>query len=84
MLHPRGHGGLPPIFLQVCGFDPLRDDALIYERVLRTEYNIPTKLILYPGLAHGFWAFLPKMEFSKQYQEDTVQGLAWLLSFVKS
>jgi hypothetical protein len=29
---------------------PLRDHALIYNRVLREEYGIATKLDLYPGL----------------------------------
>ncbi len=35
--HPRGHRDLPPALFQIDGMDPLRDDALIYERVLREE-----------------------------------------------
>jgi acetyl esterase/lipase len=31
----RGNKDLPPAYLQVCGLDHLRDEALIYERVLK-------------------------------------------------
>ncbi|KAJ8072029.1 hypothetical protein PM082_015587 [Marasmius tenuissimus] len=41
------HKGLPPAFLQICGLDPLRDEGLIYEKVLR-EAGVPTKLEVYP------------------------------------
>ncbi|KAL0577969.1 hypothetical protein V5O48_004005 [Marasmius crinis-equi] len=37
------HNGLPPAYLQVCGLDPLRDEGLLYEQVLR-EAGVPTKL----------------------------------------
>jgi len=37
LTNPRGYEALPPIFFQVCGMDPLRDDALIYEKHLRTD-----------------------------------------------
>lgn len=52
--HPKGHADLPPAYFQVYGLDLLRDDALIYERVLREEYGIKTKLDIYPGLPHSF------------------------------
>ena len=51
--HPDGHTGLPPIAFQVCGMDPLRDEALIYERVLREDFGVNTKLHVYPGLPHS-------------------------------
>jgi acetyl esterase/lipase len=37
------HTGLPPSYLQICGLDPLRDEGLLYERLLR-EQGILTKL----------------------------------------
>jgi acetyl esterase/lipase len=72
------HEGLPPAYIQVCGADPLRDEGLIYEQVLR-EANVRTKLDIFPGLPHGFWSWFPEAGFSKVFQAKTVDGLKWLL-----
>lgn len=37
------HNGLPPTYIQVCGLDPLRDEGLLYEKVLREE-GVKTKV----------------------------------------
>ncbi|ETS85765.1 hypothetical protein PFICI_03790 [Pestalotiopsis fici W106-1] len=75
----RGHADLPPAYFQVCGLDPLRDEALIYERILREEVGIPTKLDLYKGFGHYFWTNFPLLEQSRVFVEDTVKGAKWLL-----
>jgi acetyl esterase/lipase len=77
------HQKLPPTYFQVCGLDPLRDEALIYEEVLREDCGIKTKVHLYKGLPHGFWYFWPKAEFSKRLRADSVEGLRWLLGQTK-
>jgi acetyl esterase/lipase len=59
--------------------DPLRDEAMLYERFLREKYGCKTKSIVYPGVPHGFWSFFPKGEISKQFVKDTVDGVEWLL-----
>ncbi|OJD34456.1 ab hydrolase superfamily protein [Diplodia corticola] len=71
--------GLPPVYVQVCGLDPLRDEALLFEHELRTEHGTPTKLQLYPGLPHSFWSFFPQLQASKKWIRDTLEGVEWLL-----
>jgi acetyl esterase len=44
--------GLPPAFVNVCQFDPLRDEGIVYAQRL-AQANVPTELVLYPGTFHG-------------------------------
>ncbi|KAI1459952.1 putative lipase/esterase [Annulohypoxylon moriforme] len=75
----NGHRGLPPAYFQVCGIDPLRDEGLIYERVLREEAGVKTRLDLYKGFGHYFWTNWPQLQRSRELVEDTVKGVKWLL-----
>lgn len=75
----ESHKDLPPTYFQICGMDALRDDGLIYERILSEENGVKTKVQLYPGLPHGFWSWQPEAEFSKQLHRDSVEGMKWLL-----
>ena len=40
------HAGLAPAFIQVQGLDPLRDEGILYEKLLR-EAGVPTRIIQY-------------------------------------
>ena len=60
--------------------DPLRDEGLIYERVLREEYGIKTRLNVYAGYGHMFWTNFPKLSMSKKFVMDTLEGFKWLLA----
>jgi acetyl esterase/lipase len=51
LLHPD-LAGLPPAFIQCGGLDPLRDEALLYERLLREEHGTPTRINVYNGFGH--------------------------------
>lgn len=77
--NPKGHANLPAAYFQVNGMDPLRDEAIIYEKMLREENGTRTKLDMYPGLPHGFWGFFPMLKRSNDFREDMVQGMGWLL-----
>ncbi|RYP06888.1 hypothetical protein DL764_002881 [Monosporascus ibericus] len=71
------HKGLPPVYIQVCGQDPVRDDGLIYEKVLR-GCGVSTKLDVYPGVPHGFMFLFPTLEISERCNLDTMKGIGWL------
>ena len=44
--------GLPPTFISVCEFDPLRDEGIAYARRL-TQAGVRTQLCHYPGTFHA-------------------------------
>uniref|UniRef100_A0A0W0F0A8 Alpha/beta hydrolase fold-3 domain-containing protein n=1 Tax=Moniliophthora roreri TaxID=221103 RepID=A0A0W0F0A8_MONRR len=72
------HKELPPAFIQVCGFDPLRDEGILYERVLK-EAGVLTRLEVYPGTTHGFHLQYASIKQGAKWREDCKEGLRWLL-----
>jgi len=77
LLYPS-HKGLAPAVIQACGLDPLRDEALLYDRLLR-EDGVKTKTIAYPGVPHGFQYLFPALKMAVKWEEDYRAGLRWLL-----
>ncbi|PYH48551.1 alpha/beta hydrolase [Aspergillus saccharolyticus JOP 1030-1] len=69
---------LPPAYIQVAGCDPLRDDGIIWESMLR-ESGIKTKLDVYPGVPHVHFASYPNLKLSRKSNLDTLAGIGWLL-----
>ena len=76
--HQDGHEGVAKAFFQVGGLDPLRDEAVLYDRILR-ENGILTRFELYAGYGHMFWTNYPELEESTKFVKDTLQGVRWLL-----
>ncbi|KAF2787467.1 alpha/beta-hydrolase [Melanomma pulvis-pyrius CBS 109.77] len=76
--HPDGHKGVAKTFFQVGGLDPLRDEAVLYDRKLR-ESGVLTRFELYAGYGHMFWTNWPELERSEEFVKDTVRGVKWLL-----
>jgi acetyl esterase/lipase len=62
---PHGHSNLPKAYFQLNGMDPIRDQGLIYEKILREENGTETRLDMYPGMPHAFFLSLPELKSTK-------------------
>ncbi|TID25987.1 AB hydrolase superfamily protein B1A11.02 [Venturia nashicola] len=78
--NPNKHAGLPRAFFQICGMDPLRDEGLCYEKLIREDFDVETKLLVYPGFGHMFWTNYPHLEKSNEFVKDTLEGIRWLFN----
>jgi acetyl esterase/lipase len=76
---PHGHSKLPKAYFQLNGMDPIRDEGLIYEKILREENGIETRLDMYPGMPHAFFLSFPGLKSTELYRKDQVKGIGWLL-----
>lgn len=89
---------LPPAVVQVAGRDPLRDEGLFYEKLLR-KTGVKTKLHTYvspfqfaqcaycedryPGLPHAFHAMFLDFKATARFRDDYKEGMKWLLGGAK-
>jgi acetyl esterase len=69
-----GLSALPPAFVSVSEFDPLRDEGIDYARRL-VEAGVHTELHLYPGTIHATPQLAPEAEVSRRIQADEVAAL---------
>jgi len=75
----KDHTRLPPrAYFQICGLDPIRDEAFLFDRLLREESGAETKVDLYDGLPHGFWRF-QELPAAKTWENDLFLGTKFLL-----
>ncbi|KAH6885308.1 Alpha/Beta hydrolase protein [Thelonectria olida] len=65
-------------YFAICGWDPRRDEAILLAQLLR-EVGLSTKAHIYKGLPHGFWTTCPDLDVSKQWLEDLVLGMRWMM-----
>jgi acetyl esterase/lipase len=69
--------GLPPTMFGIAGLDPLRDEALLYAKLL-SEAGVPTEVRLFKGVPHGFRRFGPALSASAQWDKAVEDGIAWV------
>lgn len=78
-LNERGLKNFPPTYLELGGMDPLRDDGLVFEKMLREENGVRTRLDLHEGFGHMFWMNFPGMKKSREAAKSRLEGIRWLL-----
>lgn len=78
LLNPD-HSNLPArAYFQIAGLDPIRDEGLLFARLLRDHSGAKTLVHLYDGLPHGFWRF-QQLQVSQDWDKDLVEGVRFLL-----
>lgn len=76
------HVGLPPVYINVCGMDPLRDDGIVYHHVLE-DHGVKTKLDVVPGVPHGHIA-MAHLKSAQKAAAQFVQAVGWITGDEKS
>ncbi|SCO01870.1 related to lipase/esterase [Fusarium fujikuroi] len=76
---PERVTGMPPTVLGVVGLDPLRDEALLYGKML-AEAGVPTDIHLFLGLPHGFRSHEEKLSAFNRWDKVIEDGVGWILS----
>ncbi|AKJ26901.1 alpha/beta hydrolase [Caldimonas brevitalea] len=66
--------GSPPAFIQIAGFDPLRDEGEAYAAKLQ-QSGTPATLRCYPGLIHGFLNLAGGVDEAREAFEEAVEAL---------
>jgi acetyl esterase/lipase len=66
--------GLPPAYVSVCQFDPLRDEGIEYAQRL-VRHGVPTELHLFPGTFHGSAGSVPTAGVSARMRAELLDAL---------
>ncbi|KAF2996381.1 hypothetical protein E8E14_004876 [Neopestalotiopsis sp. 37M] len=70
----------PKVYVQVGELDILRDDGVIYERMLKASGIAETKFDMMIGYDHACWCNLPfDQPHTQEMKEKSMDALSWLL-----
>lgn len=68
----------PRAFIQVGDKDPLRDDGLIYAKVLK-DNGVEARVDRYPNWGHQGWSIFAPKDIPAELASNTMKGMKWLL-----
>ncbi|KZS88467.1 hypothetical protein SISNIDRAFT_459689 [Sistotremastrum niveocremeum HHB9708] len=70
--------GLPRAYIQICGRDPLRDEGILYAKLLQ-DAGVEVRSEIYKGCPHAFTHVNPNTEAARKWRRDAEEGIRWLL-----
>jgi acetyl esterase/lipase len=65
--------GLPPTYVCVCEFDPLRDEGIAYAQRLVRD-GVAAELHLFPGAFHGSGGLIPTAGLSRRMRAELIDA----------
>lgn len=78
LLYESWPGVAKKAYLSVCGWDPRRDEMLLFEGILKGD-GLGVRKDVYKGLPHGFWTTCPDLDVSRRWEGDVTEGIKWIL-----
>ncbi|KAF2622401.1 alpha/beta-hydrolase [Macroventuria anomochaeta] len=78
LLHEEWKGVAKKAYFAICGWDPRRDEAIVFADILR-DNGLEVEDRIYAGLPHGFWTTCPELPVSKAWEDDAVEKIKWAL-----
>ncbi|KAK4102537.1 hypothetical protein N658DRAFT_506170 [Parathielavia hyrcaniae] len=76
---PEKAAGLPPATFGISGADPLRDEGLLFAKML-AERGVPTNVHVFSGMPHAFRRYGAALSESARWDEVMHGGIKWALT----